>query len=452
MAQLRQDITQEDLADQLRASINKTREGFARLTAMADGRQMTADRMVTVNHLSNALFNGLRGGILIDEGRIPKAELIRFIQLRNRTVADHHRSWLEDQPPAIDVESLRRTAAEVSDPDLSRLIDETMPLAYGRRHGDPSRPWNRFEIRTRTADGQRAIHYEGNWRDIFQNWEALAISYPEYLPSMIAKFVNALTVDGFNPYRISREGIDWEVPDPEDPWSNIGYWGDHQIIYLLRLLEALGRYRPDSLSDMLDAKRFSFGDVPYRLCPYVEILKNPRDTIRFDEEHETRVQERVDQVGMDGRLVWRGPEVALTHLWEKLLIPLLSKLSNLVVDGGIWMNTQRPEWNDANNALPGYGLSVVTLAHTLRFTKFLAELMKDRSEPVSTAPIVRAVARRRGPGHGRTGRAHRIHYADRASGGARPARPSVLGVPGCGLPQLAQRGGPGACRRAAALS
>ncbi len=54
---------------------------------------------------------------------------------------------------------------------------------------------------------------------------------------MIAKFVNASTVDGYNPYRITREGIDWEVEDPDDPWSHIGYWGDHQIIYLLKLLE-----------------------------------------------------------------------------------------------------------------------------------------------------------------------------------------------------------------------
>ena len=40
---------------------------------------------------------------------------------------------------------------------------------------------------------------------------------------------------------------------------------------------------------------------------------------------------------------------------EKLLVLLLTKLTNLVPEGGIWMNTQRPEWNDANNALVGKG-------------------------------------------------------------------------------------------------
>ena len=67
-------------------------------------------------------------------------------------------------------------------------------------------------------------------------------------------------------------------------------------------------------------------------------------------------------MGADGRLLLR-PDGSVYHvnLAEKLLVPLLSKLSNLVPDGGIWMNTQRPEWNDANNALVGQGLSMVTL-------------------------------------------------------------------------------------------
>ena len=34
-----------------------------------------------------------------------------------------------------------------------------------------------------------------------------------------------------------RSGVDWEVVEPENPWSQIGYWGDHQVVYLLRLLQ-----------------------------------------------------------------------------------------------------------------------------------------------------------------------------------------------------------------------
>ena len=60
--------------------------------------------------------------------------------------------------------------------------------------------------------------YEGNWRDIFQNWEAArGLSHPGWVDHFILKFVNATTLDGFNPYRITREGIDWEVPEPDNP-------------------------------------------------------------------------------------------------------------------------------------------------------------------------------------------------------------------------------------------
>ena len=67
----------------------------------------------------------------------------------------------------------------------------------------------------------------------------------------------------------------------------------------------------------------------------------------------------------------------LVSLLEKLLVPALAKLSNYVPDGGIWMNTQRPEWNDANNALVGHGLSMVTLYQLRRYLHFLRNLVDD---------------------------------------------------------------------------
>ena len=47
---------------------------------------------------------------------------------------------------------------------------------------------------------------------------------------------------------------------------------------------------------------------------------------------------------------------------------------------GIWLNTQRPEWNDANNALVGYGASVVTLCYLERLFAFLSELLSSIEE------------------------------------------------------------------------
>lgn len=40
------------------------------------------------------------------------------------------------------------------------------------------------------------------------------------------------------------------------------------------------------------------------------------------------------------------------------------------------MNTQRPEWNDANNALVGYGVSMVTLYYLRRFLAFCRDLFE----------------------------------------------------------------------------
>ena len=58
-----------------------------------------------------------------------------------------------------------------------------------------------------------------------------------------------------------------------------------------------------------------------------------------------------------------------------------SKLSNFIPGAGIWLNTQRPEWNDANNALVGQGVSMVTLYYMRRYVRFLQDLLagEDRA-------------------------------------------------------------------------
>ena len=93
--------------------------------------------------------------------------------------------------------------SKAKDALLERFAYEYLPLTFSRRHGDPSRPWNKFNIDVLNEDGTWKKNYEGNWRDIFQNWEALCYSYPEFTENIIAIFLNASTIDGYNPYRIS---------------------------------------------------------------------------------------------------------------------------------------------------------------------------------------------------------------------------------------------------------
>ena len=374
-------LSRRDLREEIEVDIRRGTGNLLRNIASADGLQHTADRTTTAHHFANVLFNNMRGGVFVQNHQLPWSDFRSFVGTRNRATASRFAGELQARAGDTSVGELLAWARDTGDPDLFRLALEYLPLTFSRRHGDPSRPWNAFAIRLKNPDGTRALDYQGNWRDIFQNWEALCRSFPEYLESVIAKFVNATTADGFNAYRLSRDGIDWEVPEPADPWSNIGYWGDHQIIYLLKLLEASAGTHPGRLESLLGARIFCFADVPYRLKTYAEIVRDPRHTILFDGMLAEDIAGRVARLGTDGKLL-RSADGGIVRatLAEKLLVPVLAKLANLVLDGGIWMNTQRPEWNDANNALVGNGVSVVTLCYLRRHLAFCAELFERAPE------------------------------------------------------------------------
>ncbi|MDH3683686.1 MAG: hypothetical protein OEV40_27510, partial [Acidimicrobiia bacterium] len=355
---------------EVRAEIDRAHTGLVSIVAEADGLQETADRSATIHHFANVLFNSMRGGSFLDDHRVEVADVDRFVATRNRIVHPRFRTVAAGLDPLVELDALRRVVAD--DADLSRLVNEYLPLTFSRRHGDPSRPWNTFHIPPPSAEGHPARGYEGNWRDIFQNWEALVHSYPSYIESVVAKFLNASTIDGHNPYRITNDGLDWEQPE-DGSWANFGYWGDHQIVYLHQLLDAAHRFQPGLLESMLDRRAFSYADVPYRILPYDSLVRDPKATLEFDGERQRRVDDRVRTTGADGQLVPATTEdgVHLASLAEKLFVPALAKLSNLVAGGGIWMNTQRPEWNDANNALVGNGVSVVTLFHLRHYLEFI---------------------------------------------------------------------------------
>ncbi|MCU0988654.1 MAG: hypothetical protein MUE63_03460 [Xanthomonadales bacterium] len=348
------------------------------LAGGADGCQLSSDPLVTARHFSNTLFNIMRGGTFYDGCRLPSADFLDFAGRRNGPVREKFAALPVLQRERLALTELAAAARNAGDPHMERLVLEYLPLMFSRRHGDPSRPWNRFSIDLRNPDGSDRLHYEGNWRDIFQNWEGLAISYPEYIESFIARFVNASTADGYNPYRISREGFDWEVLDADDPWSNIGYWGDHQGNYLLRLLDLSRRYHPGRLGELLERELFVYANVPYRLKGYAALLQDPRSSVEYDAAEAADIAVRVAQTGSDGKLLALADgSICRVSLLEKLLVPALVKIGNFVPAGGIWMNTQRPEWNDANNALVGYGLSMVTLCYLRRYLVLLADLLEE---------------------------------------------------------------------------
>ena len=357
-------------------ALNNT--NLEKIVASADGLQVSSDPLCTAHHFANVMFNVMRGGIFSDQYQLRTDDFIEFVSIRNRAILNENAAFFSDLPSEINILDLQTRAEKTTSEDLIRLSYAYLPLSFSRRHGDPSRPWNRFAIDIKKQDGTLKLGYEGNWRDIFQNWEALAYSYPDYIESMICTFLSATTADGYNPYRITRQGIDWEIPEPNNPWANIGYWGDHQIIYLQKLMEISAKAHPGKLQEFLSKPMFSFANVPYRIKLYADLQKNPFNTIDFNWDLEREIELRVLERGTDGKLVYTQKGCVLhATLAEKLLTLLLAKLVNFVPEGGIWMNTQRPEWNDANNALVGKGLSVVTLCYLRRTIDFCKKMLEQ---------------------------------------------------------------------------
>ncbi|MEF1199362.1 hypothetical protein QTO12_02295 [Vibrio owensii] len=378
-----------NMAQQVEQSIAANQQELISLMSGADAWQITAEEETSVHHYANVLFNNMRGGVFENNYTLDKKDVLATIRNANRLVFERHAALFNDLPEQFTHAELVSLAKQSEDAQLIRLSYEYLPLTFGRRHGDPSRPWNHYEIKLKDDNGERLLSYQGNWRDIFQNWEAIALSYPGFIQSFLAKFVNASTMDGYNPYRITKDGIDWEMLEPDDPWSNIGYWGDHQIIYLLKFLELADKYQRDDLLAMMQTDVFSYANVPYELCDVEKLFVNPKDTVTFNDELQHSIEQRVSAMGSDGRLVLGSDnDVYMVNLTEKVLVPLLAKLSNLVLDGGIWLNTQRPEWNDANNAIVGNGLSMVTLYYMRRYVAFLQQLLADAPTSVSMSKEV----------------------------------------------------------------
>ena len=362
---------------QIEASIQAGCENLVRGVASADGLQETGDRKATAHHFANVLFNIMRGGVFLQNDDLPGEDFAAFVRDRNRGTYAAHEEFLKGLVGIINYGKLLRQVEARGDTDLLRLAYEYLPLTFSRRHGDPSRPWNRFAIHIRNRGRHPRLAYQGNWRDIFQNWEALCLSLPG--------------VPGEH-HRQVRQRLDGGrlQPLPDEPGGH--RLGDARAARPLGQHRLLGR-PPDHLppevhgalaaaitracwSNWSSGRIYAYANVPYRLKPYEAILQDPRNTITYDWDAAKAVDERIKTIGADGRLLMT-PEGRVYHvtLAEKLLVSVLAKLSNLVVDGGIWINTQRPEWNDANNALVGNGISVVTLAYLRRYLQFAIDLL-----------------------------------------------------------------------------
>ena len=187
------DVAAQGIKARVLDDVARGTANLVRIVGATDGLQSTADEPSVWRHFANTLFNAMRGGIP-DHGYVVSSDDLRaYLSKTNAPVGARHAAFLEALPASLSRDGLIERVAAVGDIDLERLAAEYLPLSFSRRHGDPSRPWNSFSIRLKDAQGQPMLNYQGNWRDIFQNWEALALSYPDFVEAMLFKFADSST-------------------------------------------------------------------------------------------------------------------------------------------------------------------------------------------------------------------------------------------------------------------
>ena len=143
----------------------------------------------------------------------------------------------------------------------------------------------------------------------------MAHAYPKFIEG-IYKFLG--TTRTVTILSVTKGGFDWETIEPDNPWAYIGYWGDHQIIYLLKFLEFIEDFYPEKLKALYQQEYFVYANVPYRIKSYKEIVKDPKNTILFDHAGDAKIrQQRMSSA--DGALLTTHEEViALVYrkMWQ----------------------------------------------------------------------------------------------------------------------------------------
>jgi len=163
-------VTDSNLCEKVRYDVKVGTERLITLNGSADGVQLSGDKFRDSRHFSNTLFNIMRGGIFDKNYQIEKNDFKQYIGKANKKVARNNEQLLEGLNETFTLFHLKDLASQTNDPNFRRLCLEYMPLRFSRRHGDPSRPWNKFSINTRSEiDGSKILDDKSNWRDIFKN-------------------------------------------------------------------------------------------------------------------------------------------------------------------------------------------------------------------------------------------------------------------------------------------
>ncbi len=315
----------------------------------------------------------------------------------------------------------------------------TTVYLYSRKHGDPERDYNKFQIApTYLSQGN------GNYRDLNQNRRNDIWFNPEIKEEDVTSLINLIQLDGFNPLVV--KGLSFIIKDagkikaslknacPEEGINRIlaaflekqfspgelilflednniklnisydeflntvlslsskaseaehgeGFWSDHWH-YNLDTLESYLSVYPERLKNILfENKNFTFFDNAEVVRPRSEkyLISNglPRQlhAVTLDSVKKELIHKRkaLPHIVRSG---YGHGDIYQTTLINKLLCLLSNKFASLDPFGvGIEMESNKPNWFDALNGLPAlFGSSVCETFELKRLCLFIKNSLKE---------------------------------------------------------------------------
>ena len=128
----------------IKSDIERSSADLFSLLSSSDAMQCSHDELSSSRHLANVLFNVMRGGLFLENYMVPAEDFLSHVSKANGGLIQAAGELLEGAGPKIHYLHLLEKARLVGHPNLLRLCYEYLALTFSRRHGDPSRPWNKF--------------------------------------------------------------------------------------------------------------------------------------------------------------------------------------------------------------------------------------------------------------------------------------------------------------------
>ena len=170
-----------------------------------------------------------------------------------------------------------------------------------------------------------------------------------------------------------------------------GYWSDHWT-YNLDLLENYLSVYPEKLGHILfDYEAFTFHDSAHRVLPRSDkyVIWDGKtmqlDSVALDEEKAALIASRSEDQHLMRAESGQG-QVVRTSLLIKFLSIITNKIASLDPSGiGVEMETDKPNWYDALNGLPGVlGSSLSETIEIKRHAEFILEAFEHAAPTEDT--------------------------------------------------------------------